>query len=99
MKNETPTHIRIGGFDYQIEEVDKLNNGRADLNGEINYSKLTIRVDKDHAPQFRQAVLWHEVIHGIADQAGIELEESVVTALGYGIIQVLRDNPQLGVIK
>ncbi len=41
--------------------------------------------------------LWHEILHGILNGAAQteEHNEAHIDALAHGIIQVLRDNPQL----
>lgn len=95
--NDLPKTIRIGGFDYDVVEKERLRNEQdVRLSGQIACEDLEIRVDSDISDRFRPLVLWHEVIHGILQHAGIsDHNEQQIEALAYGIMQVLRDNPWL----
>jgi hypothetical protein len=91
-----PKTIRIGGTDYTIVEKQDLRDGSTDLNGHILYNDCEIRIESEMNPHVKWVTVWHEVIHGILVHAGLgEHEENLVTALGYGVAQVLRDNPFL----
>lgn len=90
--------IRIGGIDYEVEEVPNLctEDGAKRLNGDIFHDRCQIRVDQNLSPQIKSVTVWHEIIHGILTQAGArKQDETQIEALAYGIVQVLRDNPQL----
>lgn len=93
-----PDRIKIGGVDYTVEQVDGLRDGNESLNGWIQYNECKILVDAGLSPQRQRIVIWHEVVHGLLEHAGIEEDRSehMVVALGYGIVQALRDNPWLG---
>jgi hypothetical protein len=92
-----PKTIRIGGFDYDIVITDGLRSERDErLSGQIACEDLEVRVSADISDRFRPLVLWHEIIHGILQHAGIsDHNEQQIEALAYGIMQVLRDNPWL----
>lgn len=90
--------IRIGGIDYEVEEVPNLctEDGTKRLNGHILYDSCRIRIDENLSQQTKSLVMWHEILHGILTHAGVqEQSEAQIEALSYGIVQVLRDNPQL----
>ena len=91
-----PESVRIGGVEYKvIDNVSGLNDGRNVLAGEINYNDSVIRLNEAVAGhQMKCITLWHEILHGIRDHAGIEIadEETVVEMFARGIYQVLQDN-------
>lgn len=92
-----PETVKIGGVDYIVEYVPDLRDGDQGLNGWIRYNDCKIQIDADLSDQRKRIVLWHEIVHGLLENAGAESEhdEKIVVALGYGLVQVLRDNPQL----
>lgn len=86
--------VRIGVLDYQIRLVDQLrSDDDRKLLGEIDYAAGTIRLDSAMRPAFRAVVLWHEIVHGIVEQTGLEQSEGLANAIAHGVLQVLRDNP------
>jgi hypothetical protein len=89
-------NIKIGGTTYPVIDRDDLHDKHKQLFGWIKFDTSEIILDTELGPQARYTVLWHEIIHGILTNAGIEdQEERIVMALGHGIVQVLRDNPVL----
>lgn len=91
-----PASVRIGGAEYTVHEVRDLCSGKTDLNGWIKYNESEIHIEEGMGDQMKRATLWHEVVHGILEHAGhSDHSEEQVIALGYGIVQVLRDNPWL----
>jgi hypothetical protein len=89
--------VRIGALDYQVVEVERLQaDDRSALIGLINTHELVIQVETRLDPQMKLTTVWHETLHGLLCQAGIdEHDEKTLEVLSYGIVQVLRDNPQL----
>lgn len=89
--------IKIGPLCYEVVEVAELASAGGELHGDINYRKCRIRIDADDAPQIKRVTLWHEILHGILTGAAQSEDhnEAHIDALAHGIIQVLRDNPQL----
>lgn len=89
-------HIKIGGTVYPVIDKEDLHDNHKELYGWIKFNTMEILIDTDLGPQARYTVLWHEIVHGVLQHAGIEdHNEQMVCALGYGIVQVLRDNPEL----
>ena len=91
--------IRIGPIDYRVVKVERLmsDSGRH-LSGQIDYMNCVIHVDPAMSERKLPVTLWHEIVHGILGAADIDLgssEEEIVSILSSGIVQVLRDNPQL----
>jgi Zn-dependent peptidase ImmA (M78 family) len=90
--------VKIGPIKYQIVEEPGLCNRDHDiiLDGVISYSESKISIEANLLPQAKRHTLWHEVTHAILMQAGIvEHDERLVTALAYGIMDVLQKNPEL----
>ena len=90
--------VKIGGIDYEVIEEHNLfaYDGTTRLNGHIVYDKCQIRIDDTLDPQAKNQTMWHEILHGILTHAGIdEQSETHIDIIAYGIIQVLRDNPDL----
>lgn len=91
-----PDSIRIAGVEYKVVFVGSLNNGVNLAYGQIDYENSVIRlsstVGTEH--QKRCKTLWHEILHGIVENSGMEIdnEEAVVDMFSKGIYQVLQDN-------
>jgi hypothetical protein len=96
-----PESIQIGPVAYAVRERDDLHTVDGDgkkawLNGQILYSEAEIRVAADQADVRKVITLWHEALHGILDQAGLDKhDEQAIIALGFGLVQLVRDNPAL----
>lgn len=94
-------HIQIGPVRYAVREKDDLHTvdgeGKKEwLNGHVVYSDAEIRVNHEMARDVKVACLWHEAIHALLYNAGQDgVPEAAVRALGYGIVQLIRDNPEL----
>ncbi len=90
-----PKLIRIGGIDYEIRDVDNLNDGMNDYYGQISFEDSVIELNAQKQSHQRRCVtLWHEILHGIAEHASLDIEneEQVIDVLAKGIYQVLQDN-------
>lgn len=93
--------IKIGAIDYAVIEKEDLyfvddGGKRCGLHGDIQWANAQIRVASDQTEQVKVAVLWHEAVHGILNNAGMnDHPEALVQALGYGLVQLVRDNPEL----
>ena len=96
-----PDKVRIGGVDYRVSIEPYVRGGDRILYGDINYNANVIRISDTDTPghQKRCIVLWHEILHGIAEHAHADLsaatEEEAINVLAKGVYQVLQDNPQL----
>lgn len=92
-----PSVIKIGSIVYKVEESVRLQHpdGR-NLDGHIVYHECAIRVEQDAPNQYKAAVMLHEACHGILEHAGHrDHSEAMVAALGYGLMQLIVDNPDL----
>lgn len=91
-----PESIRIGGVDYAVEYEENVILGDNLCYGSIDYEESKIHLSKTRGAghQHRCITLWHEILHGIRNHAGLEIEneEAVVDMFAKGIYQVLQDN-------
>jgi len=94
-------HLKIGPVNYQVQEVNDLHDTTEDgkkrwLHGHIRYADSVIDIGADQSGDRKVITIWHEAIHGILDNAGHDGHpEALVIALGFGLVQLIRDNPAL----
>lgn len=91
--------IQIGPINYRLSFVDdRIQDSDQVLLGRVDLSRSKIEVTKDVSPDLMRVVLWHEIFHAIFSDRGLsfgEMEENIVDAMAYSIVQVLRQNPGL----
>jgi len=95
-----PKSVKIGIYDYEVEETDDiLLVGGQQCVGLISYDELKIRIDAERPLMRKEHTLAHEIVHGIVIEYDIpiteELLEETVDKFATGILQVLKDNPEL----
>lgn len=92
-----PKSVRVGCFDYAIEEWDTRLANAAERFGECDRLNNVIRVRTDMPPARVAEVLLHEVLHVIWEVGCCDSgdEEKVVSILAMVQCQVWRDNPDL----
>ena len=94
-----PKQVRVGAINYQVEiyqDADLEKILKSPLIGACWYRLAKIGVAAGTSEQVLPAVLIHELIHAILDQAGVtKQDEQMVIALSYGLVQMLQDNPEL----
>lgn len=91
-----PDSIRIGGVEYPVCTVNHLNNGVELAYGHIDFERCVIELSGtiEMGHEKRCKVLLHEILHGIREHSGLEIEneEAVVDMFAKGLYQVLQDN-------
>lgn len=91
-----PESIRIGGVEYKIQYGPNLRLENLITYGSIDFDNSTINLSSTDGTehQKRCLTLWHEILHGVVNHAGLEIEneEEVVEMFAKGIYQVLQDN-------
>ena len=86
-----PKKIKIGWKSYEVKHAkETLNSGDA-LYGQIDYDKQVITLRDSNTAIQDEATLVHEVLHGISDMYGLDLNEKTVTLLGDALYTVMRD--------
>lgn len=88
-----PSTVKVGPFDVTVELCDLPD----DRDGEFDAAHQRIRVRDTVAVTYQRYLLLHEVIHAAAFAFGFDEddEEAAASRLGFGLLQVLRDNPSL----
>lgn len=90
-----PEKIRIGGVEFTVVVEPRLNDGQRMLAGQIRYMECQIAIAEESSHEYRCLSMWHEIMHGIEDQAQLDLgdqKERIVEAFARGVYQVLQDN-------
>ena len=94
-----PKSIKIGGAVYTVKITDRLDLGKVNYSGEIDYVNLIIRVCPN-AEGKMEVDLLHELIHGIADFMGYSgHDEKKIDELAHALHMVITDNPELFAAK
>ena len=87
--------LRIGAIDYSVKRVKRLWD-KTHNSGEIHYFDSEIILDKSLDKQQTRQTLWHEIIHAVLFNGSYnDHDEQMVQIISNGIVQVLRDNPEL----
>lgn len=93
--------IRIGCVGYAVKETEDLHSVdtagvKQWLHGHILLADAIIKIASDQADDIKLVTLWHEILHGILNNAGQKQQpEGFIEALSFGLIQLIRDNPEL----
>jgi hypothetical protein len=88
--------VKIGSVTYKIKEKKKIRSRGDYYIGLHDYQNAQITVDKTLAEQIKAAVLVHECVHAILNEAGMrEHSEEMVDILGKGFTALIRHNPEL----
>ena len=90
-----PESIRIGGVEFEVIVEPRLNDGERMLAGQIRHMDCQICVNAESSHEYKCLSLWHEIMHGIEEQAQLDLGENrerIIEAFARGVYQVLQDN-------
>jgi hypothetical protein len=93
---EFPGTIKFGSIVYEVIITDNLqdSDNRQACDGQIEYRKGLIRLQSDQASDVMRSVLLHEVVHGVAHYADVELNERQVQRMALVLGAVLLDNQE-----
>lgn len=91
------TSVRIGPFDFEIVEMDRVN--AKEFYGLYLSESQEIQLTPVFSSKQRWAeTLLHEILHGVVDTQNLLLkedEERIVRGVSLGLSQVIRDNQKL----
>ena len=88
--------IRILGIDYGIKYCDQRKQSGAMSVGNVDNQACQITIDSYlNSSPHAGSVLLHEIIEAIDYRLELELSHEKITQLEAGLIQVIRDNPDL----
>jgi hypothetical protein len=89
-----PERVKIISKRFTIEYVEM---GKSDLDpthlGECRTYEQRIMVEEGLKLDTQKDTLFHEVIHAVSDEMGLEMSEEQVSGSAKGILAVLMDNP------
>lgn len=93
--------VRIDSIDYTIQENEEypIVNGRQCI-GCIEYDNNSINIFSKLGEEKKKQTLLHEIMHGIQVERNIciatkDSEEDVIDQLASGVLNLIRDNPDL----
>jgi hypothetical protein len=91
-----PDKIKIGSITYDITRTDKplILNG-SECTGIIHYDEASIELKQNRNEQNIEQTLWHEIIHGIVRERGLdwgENNELYTDELAKGLHALMTDN-------
>lgn len=96
-----PNSVKLGAMTYILKTKEDLHyvnkeGQKQGLYGNVDYAHAEIQIDPDQSPDMLRASVLHELTHAMLYQAGdTEHSEAVAVALGYALLGLIRDNPQL----
>lgn len=85
--------LKIGTMVYTVSEKKRIDDNGAW--GDMEASRLKIRLHRDLDPQVATNTLWEEIMHAMLYQAGVLEQEEyhfILRILSHGIPQALADN-------
>ncbi len=91
-----PSVVWVGPMAYKVLVVVDLMDGGRKLDGHIKYTEQVIFIDENNVVGARWQLLWHEILHAIVTQGGLEMTETELDVLAYGVVDVLRQNKEMG---
>lgn len=91
MSMKIPSNLKIGGFQWNVKEVQNLMSDRERL-GEMAPRTQEISIEKGSSKQQKEETLLHEIIEVLNWMYNIKLEHYQIELLGVSLHQVLKDN-------
>jgi len=87
-----PRSIKIGAMVYTVKDITTRDEN---FIGRCYPNQGRIEIDKQIQGNRRIQTLFHEIIHALAGEFSIKLNERQTDTVSTGLITVLRDNPKL----
>lgn len=94
-----PSKIKIGPVVYQVVLASeptapgKEEGETVPVYGMVNFKKAEITIDEDLTSAMQWQCFWHEVLHVMFEQAGLQNDcEGEIDAMAYKLLEILIDN-------
>ena len=87
--------VKVGAMTYSFSEIPNLRDGEKEIDAQVNYTTVEMRIRKGLCRDRRSTCILHEAVHAILENAGQEASEGMVDAIAYGMYALLSDNPGL----
>jgi hypothetical protein len=91
-----PDSVKVGALTYDIVQDPRLKE-EGDF-ARIRLTELVIQVATPMHQDVARVHIIHEVIHAMLHDSGFaaeDHEERIINALSHGLVQLVRDNPEL----
>ncbi|MFA5423126.1 MAG: hypothetical protein WC374_04650 [Phycisphaerae bacterium] len=89
-----PERVKIGGITYDVQTVEQISSAPERV-GERNTAFTRIQLRASQSKQSKEVTFLHEVIHGMGDVLGKDLDEELTEGLAQMLYQVIGDNPEM----
>jgi len=91
------TKLKIGGFTWDYNELEEVNEGRN--MGSSTFETLKIEIQKDLKKDVKKSTILHELFHSFFSSSGYSFksskeEDDTVDILAMSMLQFLKDNPK-----
>ena len=87
--------VKIGWKEYDVVSKPSALNSGEELMGQIDFDRQIITLRDSNTKEQNESTLIHEILHGIGNMYGINLDEETVTRLADAIYTIVKDNPSL----
>ena len=94
-KKKLKTKIRFMSHEYDLSFEPELEDTGGRLFGTSNVAKQQIKVCSGHSESITGETLLHELVHVVAKELDVKLEERSVIILGAGLYHFLHVNGML----
>jgi hypothetical protein len=88
-----PNKLTIGGHKFNVQAVEHVSEGDATSWGQVVYGTCEIRIRNKLIPSKQEAVLLHEALHVICDDANLAFKEVQIDTLGEAVYAFIKQNP------
>lgn len=86
-----PETVKIGAATYSISESTTLRSEQ-ECDGKIDFRTLVLTVQAGLPSAAALETYLHEVLHGLANERGVNLSERDCSQLGAGLAAIVTDN-------
>ncbi len=89
-----PERVQVGPVLYVVEQAvpDLLDEKNRSLRGSCDYDQGVIRISSACRPCRVADTFMHEILHAVADAAGVSLSEEMIGALAPTLLDTLSRN-------
>lgn len=95
--DQRPVMVKVGAHHFTIVYEHPIVFQGDQLNGQFDPPSALIKVDDQRPASMMAETLLHEVVHAIASDRRLGLEEHQVDQVAAGLAAVFADNPGFGV--
>jgi Zn-dependent peptidase ImmA (M78 family) len=89
---DIPNSVKIGWKRYNIRFAEERLNSGNELFGQIDYQTCTITLRGRNTQEQDECTLIHEILHGVSEMYGLNMEEEQVERLANALYTFLVDN-------